>query len=220
MHSNQMPNDPVRVLLIDDEADSLLPPLAQDLEPMGFSFEKESSASRALQSVERARPDVILLDLHFPGDERLALRTTGGKLLAEIRSRFSATPVVVFSTRLDDVDIPLENFDEQPHAWFAKPAFEQDQTWPIELAALLRNAIDSAKLNDAELRDQLAFVVGKTDAMRRVAASVRSAARNSLNVLIYGETGTGKQLVAEAIRRSPPAMSEAASASPPSRSRC
>ncbi len=199
--NNQESNDPVRVLLIDDEADSLLPTLAQDLEHMGFSFEKESSARRAMQSVERSQPDVILLDLHFPGDERLALRTTGGNLLPEIRRRFGSIAVVVFSTRLDDADIPLETFDDQPHGWFAKPAFGHDQTWPVELAASLRNAIDLAQQASAPSQDELGFVVGKSDAMKRVAASVRSAARNSLNVLVYGETGSGKQLVANAIHR-------------------
>lgn len=199
--NNQESNDPVRVLLIDDEADSLLPTLAQDLEPLGFSFEKESSAKRAMQSVERLQPDVILLDLHFPGDERLALRTTGGNLLPKIRRQFRSIAVVVFSTRLDDADIPLETFDDQPHGWFAKPAFGRDQTWPNELSASLRNAIDSAKMEGMPSQDELGFVVGKSNAMKRVAASVRSAARNSLNVLIYGETGSGKQLIAEAIHR-------------------
>lgn len=191
----------VRVLLIDDEADTLLPTLAQALEPMGFEFIKESRSDRALDAAQTTKPDVILLDLHFPGDDRQAGPTTGGRLLTEIRRRFDSIPVVVFTTRLDDVDIPLEAFDEQPHGYFSKPDFGGGRAWADALAATMRNAIETVRRAADPDAGDLGFLVGKTREMREVAARIRAAAGNALTVLIYGETGTGKQRAAEAIHR-------------------
>jgi DNA-binding NtrC family response regulator len=198
---NALAGDPVRVLLIDDEADTLLPPLAQKLEDMGFEFHKESNAARALRSVDSCNPDVILLDLHFPGDDRHVGRTTGGKLLTAIRQQFDSIPVVVFTSRLDDVDIPLETFDEQPHGYLAKPDFGSGRAWVDALATAMRDAIDTARFaRDPDACD-LGFLVGQTREMHEVAGRIRTAAGHALTVLIFGETGTGKQRAAEAIHK-------------------
>lgn len=193
--------DPVRVLLIDDEADTLFPLLAQELESSGFEFHKESSPDRALDSVQLINPEVVLLDLHFPGDDRRGGKTTGGRLLTQIRGRFPAVAVVVFTTRLDDVDIPEEAFEAQPHFTFAKPKFGRDLAWVDSLAAAMRDAIDTAQYLCDPNEFNPGFLVGQTPAMRHVAGLIRSAAHNVMTVLIYGETGTGKQLAAEAIHK-------------------
>ena len=190
----------LRVLLVDDEADSLLPSLAQHLGPLGFTFVKETIAEHALQAILDSQADAVLLDLHFPGDElREDGRTTGGALLASIRQRFDELPIVVFTTRLDDADIPREEFLEQPHWRFAKPDFIVDRDWARALDRALRQAIQAAKLGQGSSPQDLGFVVGSTKAMQEVVKQVRIAAQSALSVLIYGETGTGKQGVAEAI---------------------
>ena len=190
----------IKVLLIDDEADSLFPILAQHLNSLGFELSKEPDAIRTLAAIQANDPHVILLDLHFPGDEsRGDGRTAGGALLTEIRQKFTSIPVVVFTTRLDDVDIPLEAFDEQPHGYFAKPNFANDTGWAERLAQAMRDAIDTARSAHAPDESGLGFVVGQTKEMLDAVARVRTAARNALTVLIYGETGSGKQLAAEAI---------------------
>ena len=117
------------VLLIDDEADTLLPPLAQWLEPRGFAFQKETNATHALDKINSSQPDLILLDLHFPGDDQLGGQTTGGRLLTKIRRRFPSIPVLVFTVRLEQLDIPLEAFEEPPHGQYAKPDFSRDRAW-------------------------------------------------------------------------------------------
>ncbi len=187
------------VLLIDDEADTLLPPLAQWLEPRRFAFEKEANADRALDKIRSSQPDLILLDLHFPGDDRLGGQTTGGRLLTKIRQRFQSIPVLVFTTRLEQLDIPLEAFEEPPHGQYAKPDFDSDRTWIDDLAGAMHRAIDTATFSSNPDVVNLDFMVGQTKEMHDVVGLVQTAAKNMLNVTVYGESGTGKQLVAKAI---------------------
>ena len=187
------------VLLIDDEADTLLPPLAQWLEPRGFAFEKETNAACALDKIRSRQPSLILLDLHFPGDDQLGGQTTGGKLLTKIRKRFQSIPVLVFTTRLEQLNIPLEAFEEPPHGQYAKPDFSRDRIWVDDLAGAMQRTIDTASFASNPDAVNLGFIVGRTKEMRDVFGLIRTAAENTLNVTVYGESGTGKQLAAEAI---------------------
>lgn len=200
--ASPLPPDPIRLLLIDDEADTLSPVLAQGLEPFGFSLTKENDPAKAPQAVEACAPDAILLDLHFPGDDESGKHgTTGGRLLTLIRRRFDSVPLLVFTTRLDDVDIPLETFEERPHGYFSKPEFDRQGEWACHLARAVRDAMAAARHAGATEAGDLDFVVGQTHEMREAAAAIRTAAGNRLTVLIYGETGTGKRRAAEAIHR-------------------
>lgn len=194
--------EPIKVLLIDDEADTLLPRLRQHLRGEGFAIEKETEASRTEQAIGRHAPNLVLLDLHFPGDDRPCDgRTTGGKLLTGIRRQHPALPVLVFTTRLDDHDHPLETFEERPHGRFAKSVLDNNSNWPAILSQAVRDAMATARFEHEAHDDNFGFLIGQTQAMREVAARIRTAARNRLPVLIYGETGTGKQRAAEAIHR-------------------
>ena len=132
----------VRLLLIDDEADTLSPVLAQGLEPFGFSMAKASEPAEAVARINEETPDAVLLDLHFPGDGEAGEEgTTGGRLLTRIRRESPTIPVLVFTTRLDDVDIPLETFEERPHGYFAKPEFDPAGQWAVRLDQAIREAI-------------------------------------------------------------------------------
>ena len=200
--TSPLPHERIRLLLIDDEADTLAPVLTQGLEPLGFSLTRENDPTKAPQAVEACAPDAILLDLHFPGDDESGEDgTTGGRLMTLIRQRFGSVPVLVFTTRLDDVDIPLETFEERPHGYFSKPEFDRQGEWACQLARAVRDAMATARHAGAAEVGDLDFVVGQTPEMHEAAAAIRTAAGNRLTVLIYGETGTGKRRAAEAIHR-------------------
>ena len=200
MAAGSAPVQTVRLLLIDDEADTLSPVLAQGLEPLGFSMAKASEPAEAMLRIEDEAPDAILLDLHFPGDGEAGDEgTTGGRLLTRIRRESPTIPVLVFTTRLDDVDIPLESFEERPHGYFAKPEFDPAGQWAIRLDQAIRDAIAAARHAEAPDVGDPDFVVGKTPEMREAAAAIRTAAGNRLMVVVYGESGTGRRRAAEAI---------------------
>ncbi len=191
----------LHVLLVDDEADSLMPALAQHLEPLGVRLSKESRASKALDAVARHKPDAVLLDLHFPGDDdrELRHRTTGGRLLAALQERFPNLPVLVFTTRLDDAEIPAEEFTVRPSARIAKPDFGAGSDWAPALASALRQAIESSDIDSGRFPPGWDAVLGSSPAMRGVAQQALAASRTNLSLVLLGERGTGRRTVAHAI---------------------
>lgn len=198
-------HEKIRLLLIDDEADNFAGMFDQGLRSFGFESAFETNPDRTASAIGKHRPHVILLDLHFPDDDlRTDGATTGGKLLSEIFRDFPGIPVVIFTSRLSDTDISLET-NLQPHGWFGKNQISEMQETNREWAPILAQALNSAiaiaetdrKIDDSDM----GFVVGNTDAMRRVAKAVRSAATHNMMVLIFGKTGTGKTGVAQAIHR-------------------
>lgn len=196
----------IRLLLIDDEADHWAGMFDQGLKPYGFDLSIETHPGHAASAIRERSPHVILLDLHFPDDDqRTDGHTTGGALLSKIREDFSEIPVVVFTTRLADTDIPLEVFNHQPHGFFGKNQIAEMQDahkdWAPILAQALNQAIEVADMDRRTPESDMDFVVGSTASMHHVASLVRNAAKHTLTVLIYGESGTGKQGVAEAIHR-------------------
>lgn len=195
--------EPIRLLLIDDEANKWAGVIDQGMRPYGFKLAIETNPDRASSAIGGHRPHVILLDLHFPGDGYGDGQTTGGALLREIRQNFPGIPVVVFTTRLADDDIPLEVFEYPPHGSFDKVQISEMQAvhenWEPILAQALNQAIEVANAARRSPESDMGFVVGATKAMHDVTVDVRRATRHPLPVLIYGETGTGKQSVAETI---------------------
>jgi transcriptional regulator with PAS, ATPase and Fis domain len=94
-----------------------------------------------------------------------------------------------------------------PQRYYAKEKkrqFKKKSDWAADLALTLEQAIEDKKLKEkkpAELDAEMGFVVGDTPLMKKVVEDIRSSAGNAMTVLIEGETGTGKELVANAIHR-------------------
>lgn len=193
----------IKVLLIDDEAGTWLPPLASGLAPFGFDLVDESRAIQAYNAVRRARPDVVLLDLHFPGDERRKDGlTSGADVLHELRYAFPTLPIVVFTTRLQDDQIPLDQFEIPPHGRFGKHHIDpSNAAWPTALARALREAIQVARGTAWPPPDDLGFAVQSEYAVRPFVEALYVAARQRLNIAIVGEPGIGRLRAALAVHR-------------------
>jgi DNA-binding NtrC family response regulator len=187
-----------KILIIDDVL--CKPLMEQHLGPRGFVFDQVLRAADAERRIETFKPDLVLLDLHFPDDTVNAKRTTGGRLHENLRGRFPGLPVAIFSTRPADTAIPAEAFDSQPLAILAKPDFKK-LGWGEDFAARLTRVLDTHRRTAEELGRDLGFVVGQTPAMLEFARRLETAARTGDNLLLRGETGTGKTLAAEAAHR-------------------
>lgn len=194
-----------RLLLIDDLAEAYKDGFVE-LKTHGYETLIEINPNKAFDSIRAQDPDVVLLDLHFPGDDLNANGlTTGAKLLSKIQTEFPHLPVVVFTDKTTDDRVPL---NLNPQHYYAKEMMQQDiesgEDWAANLANELNLAIAHINLvqkSPEELYKEMRFIVGKSPHMMKLVDNIRFSAGNAETVLIEGETGTGKDLVAKAIHR-------------------
>lgn len=186
-----------KILIIDDV--DVAPLMAARLAEHGFDVTQILDTSRAVAEVEQRRPELVLLDLHFPDDDVLGARTSGGQLHTILRQRFPRLPIFIFSSRPADNAIPRENFEIEPHAIIRKPDFE-DMDWSALYAKRLRHLLARvAPESPADWLEGFGFCVGNSAGMQAFARDAKLAAMSQLNILLIGEEGTGKELTARAI---------------------
>lgn len=194
-----------RILLVDDE-EVFLEQLKDALEQSRLDLEVDTAGDgiEALEKLERHRHDIVITDIKMP-------RMDGYTLLKEIHSRYPTTYVVVV-TAFGSISGAVEAMKYGAYDFLEKP-FNMD-TLEISLAKILRQheilreniELKGQLQQHAEGLDQL---VGAHPKMQRVYEQIMIAAETDLTVLILGETGTGKELVARSIhsrseRRSKP----------------
>ena len=180
-----------RILVIDDEA-AIRESMRMILEYEGYEFIGASSGQEGLTQVERESPDLVFLDIKMPGLDGL-------EVLPRIRATDESLPVVMISghatvsTAVEATKLGAFDFIEKPLA-------------SERVLVTIRNALDRSRLADenrslkrvVEVRHQL---VGESAGLKRVTDAVRRAAPTNATVLITGESGVGKELVARAIHR-------------------
>jgi two-component system response regulator HydG len=180
-----------RVLLVDDDP-ALVETLADGLCDAGFDVVGVSSSKRA-EALLGDEFDALVTDLRMPGLDGIGL-------LAASKRAAPERPVLVM-TAYSAVDSAIASIKQGAHHYITKP-FRVD-----ELALFLERAIDEARLREEAralrrtVRDSsaLANVVGDAPSMRDLRDLVRRLADADAPVLILGETGTGKGLVARAL---------------------
>jgi two-component system, NtrC family, response regulator HydG len=183
---------PVRVLVVDDDL-ALAETLADGLEERGYHCFPEGSSAAAARRLEQGDIDALVTDLRMPGQDGL-------ELLALSRRLNPSRPVIV-ATAFSDVASAIECIRQGAYHYLTKP-FTVD-----ELALFLRRALDEARLRSEAvllrraLRDRfaLANLVGESPAMRALFDLVERVADAEVPILLSGETGTGKGLVARAL---------------------
>ena len=186
-----------RILVIDDEAD-IRESLQTLLDLEGYSVHLADCATEGLRKIEAGIYDLILLDLMMPD-------RSGLDLLGDIRARDIETPVFLI-TAYGSVEVAVQALKSGANDYFSKP-------WDNEKLVLeIDRQIAGARLEreNRELRRALkqryAFpnIVGKSERMHRVLDLVSQVAPSKSNILITGETGTGKELIAKAIHANSP----------------
>lgn len=179
------------VLIVDDDEDvSLL--LAAWLKATGFAVELLATAEALLDALTRTLPEVICLDLGLPG-------LSGMDALAVVRERHRTVPVLII-TGETAVTRAVEAMQNGAYDYLTKPLDRN------KLVATVRNAVSShlLKRRVEELEcvpDGMGFssIVGRSPVMKRMFHDLSKVAASNITVLIRGESGSGKELVASAI---------------------
>jgi two-component system nitrogen regulation response regulator NtrX len=180
-----------RILVIDDES-AIRDSLKMTLEYDGYDVMLAATGEEGVKLVEREAPDLVFLDIKMPGMDGL-------EVLQKLRHLVEVTPFVVISGHAD-INTAVEATKLGAFDFIEKP-LERER-----VLVTVRNAVDTRRLKtenksyrrDAEKKHQ---IVGDSPALAAVRGAIQKAAPTNATVLIWGESGVGKELVARAIHR-------------------
>ena len=177
------------ILVIDDEP-NILTTVRRSLELEGYSVEVAGSAAAGLAKLVEHDVDMVLLDVMMPGE-------TGLEVLPKLRSVKPETTVVMMSGNAT-IETAVQATKAGAHDFIEKPLSGD------KLLLTVQNTLSFARLRheNARLRGRAQAdyaMIGKGAAMRAIFEKVRKTAPTTGRVLITGENGTGKELVARAI---------------------
>jgi DNA-binding NtrC family response regulator len=180
-----------KILVVDDDAD-LRTIVREVLKDGGFSVTEAKDGLSALKLFRAAIPDAVLIDLKMPHMDGIETMKEFGKIDPNV-------PVIIL-TGHGDIPTAVEAIKSGAYDFVAKPP-EFDR-----LVFTLRRAIERRSLEKEVERANSAFSssleiqFGKSDAIRTVIGQIRQIAGTNFSVIIQGETGTGKSVVAGAIQ--------------------
>ena len=180
-----MENKEIKILVVDDEANFAIL-LRKVLQRRGYDPVIETDAIRAKELLEQESFDLVISDLEMPG--------IGGMELLKLKD--SDTTFIII-TGYGSVDSAVEAMKVGAFDYINKP-FDMDEfTRKIEKAIerirLSKISIDGDGFDDT--------IIGKSRKMQKVYSMIESVSQSNTNVLIEGQSGTGKELVARAIHK-------------------
>src|SRR5258708_2780255 len=178
-----------RILIIDDEED-----IRESLDALltleGYQVELAPNGTQGLLQLERSAYDLVLLDLMMPD-------RSGLEVLTEVRLRDKDTPIFLI-TAYGSIDVAIKALKAGANDYFSKPW--DNEKLIIEIGRQIatgRLERENLELKRA-LKQRYGFpnIIGKSERMLRVLDTVAQVAPSRATVLITGETGNGKELLA------------------------
>ncbi|MGD3307156.1 nitrogen regulation protein NR(I) [Xanthomonas citri pv. citri] len=170
--------------------------LSTALRDAGYAVDGFDSAAAALQALGmRPTPDLLFTDVRMPGEDGLTL-------LDKLKSKHPHLPVIVMSA-YTDVASTAGAFRGGAHEFLSKP-FDLDDAVALAARALPDADAGVEEIVATRLAEGSASLIGDTPAMQALFRAIGRLAQAPLSVLINGETGTGKELVARALHNESP----------------
>jgi len=158
----------------------------------GIPFRTFGSAQDALAALESEAPQVLVSDIRMPG-------TSGLELLQAVKARHPNLPVIIM-TAYSDLESAVAAFQGGAFEYLPKP-FDVDQA-----VELIRRALDESLREEAgeEAPATTPEILGQAPSMQEVFRAIGRLSQSNATVLITGESGSGKELVARALHRHSP----------------
>lgn len=181
------------VWIIDDD-NSIRWVLEKALARAGIVCESYASADLMLQRLEFDQPAVVVSDIRMPG-------TDGMALLSKLQQLAPELPVIIMTAH-SDLDSAVNAFKRGAFEYLPKP-FDMN-----EAVALISRALEHAQAKKPKattpITSQPTEIIGEAPAMQEVFRAIGRLSRSSISVLINGQSGTGKELVAQALHKHSP----------------
>lgn len=181
-----------KILVVDDDPQIRM--LLRDrLEANNYQVIEAENGRLGLESVQRDNPDLVLLDLQMP-------EMDGMQLLTQLHQKFPEL-IVVILTAFGSIERAVEALKLGAHDFLPKPCK------PDHILLVVKKALERKDLRDEnrylrqEIENQYRMIVGQSNEMAKVMEIAESVATSKTTVLIGGESGTGKQLMARCIHQ-------------------
>lgn len=186
------------VWVIDDDQ-SIRWVLEKAFKQAGMQVTCFASGDEALQLLadQASPPNAIISDIQMPGEN-------GISVLEKIKEKYPTTPVIII-TAFSDLDTTVASFKGGAFEYLQKP-FDVDEVIKHTRRACDANHIEAPQNKDSTESEEKEFqeLTGSTPVMQEIFSVIARLSRSSVNVLIDGEPGTGKELIARALHRHSP----------------
>jgi two-component system response regulator AtoC len=183
------------ILVVDDEKNARHF-ISDYLTPKGYEVKEASTLSDARARINEGVADIVLLDVQLPDG-------FGTDLLRETTSMPLRPPIIMITAHAD-IDMAVEAMKNGAHDFLQKPINLEELEHSIQRASELVSMRRELNHLRATQRGKVDFVIGQSPAMLAVVSQAERAATVSASVLITGETGTGKDILARFIHQHGP----------------
>ncbi len=183
------------VWIIDDDS-SIRWVLARALSSDGFNVQDFENAEAALLALEEACPAVLMTDIRMPG-------ISGLELAEQVKERYPNLPIIVMTAHTD-LDSALASYQSGAFEYLPKP-FDLDEA--VRLVQRAVEPIEEASDNEFDGAPEM-DIIGEAPAMQEVFRAIGRLAKSNINVMVCGQSGTGKELVANALHQHSPRASK------------
>lgn len=178
------------VWIVDDDR-SIRWVLEKALQKADIPCKTFSEAESVLQAIKKEQPALILSDIHMPGK-------SGLEMLSEIKKSYPKLPIIIM-TAYSDLDSAVASFQGGAFEYLSKP-FDIDKA--IEL---VRRATEENEEEEQTPSEETASeIIGKAPAMQEVFRAIGRLSQSKATVLLTGESGAGKEVVARALHKHSP----------------
>ncbi len=185
------------IWVVDDER-SIRWVLEKALSKEGWQVSCFEDAQSLLTALTQTKPSVIISDIRMPGIDGLAL-------LAQLQGDHPDIPVIIMTAH-SDLESAVSSIQGGAFEYIPKP-FEVDEAIAVVNRAILHQQDRDNPDKDANI-DAATEIIGKAPAMQEVFRAIGRLSKSNVSVLINGQSGTGKELVAHALHRHSPRARE------------
>ncbi|MCU7799545.1 MAG: nitrogen regulation protein NR(I) [gamma proteobacterium symbiont of Lucinoma myriamae] len=182
------------VWVIDDDR-SIRWVLEKAFKQAELQVESFENAESVLNALKKTQPDTIVTDIRMPGMD-------GFGLLEKLQEDYKQIPVIIMTAH-SDLDSAVSAYEGGAFEYLPKP-FDVDEAVELVQRALSLRKSEKAKQNGQEQLNSTPEIIGEAASMQEVFRAIGRLSRSNITVMINGASGTGKELVAQALHRHSP----------------
>ncbi|KPC50432.1 sigma 54-interacting transcriptional regulator [Amantichitinum ursilacus] len=180
------------ILFVDDDAD-MLRLMALRLQAAGYRVTTAASAEAALAQIGHERPELVISDVRLPGQDGMAL-------FEQLRQRYAGLPVIMLTAH-GTIPDAVEAMERGVFCYLTKPFDARVLLDKVAQALSVAAPVQAAQTTETAWR---AGIISRSQIMEELLGETRLVAASDASVLVQGESGAGKELLAKAIHRASP----------------